>query len=113
MSSIARVEERVELARQHWAEGYRRLSSTRREEPELYARLLDQVEVVTQELRRRIGKTFTLDELASTYAHADRWAAEAIADSRVQPGGASTATASTATDAAFHLYARGARDYRP
>ena len=113
MSSIARVEERVELARQHWAEGYRRLSGTRRDEPEVYARLLDQVEVVTEELRRRIGKTFTLDELASTYAHADRWAAEAIADSRDQPGRAWTATASTATDAAFHLYARGARDYRP
>jgi hypothetical protein len=107
------VEERVELARQHWAEGYRRLSGIRRDEPELYARLLDQVDVVTEELRRRIGKAFTLDELASTYAHADRWAAEAIADSREQPSGVWTATASTATDAAFHLYARGARDYRP
>jgi hypothetical protein len=107
------VEERVELARQHWAEGYRRLSDTRRAEPELHARLLDQVDVVTEELRRRIGKAFTLDELASIYAHADRWAAEAIAARRENGGGAWVATASTATDAAFHLYARGARDYRP
>ena len=107
------MEERVELARQHWAEGYRRLSATRRDEPEVYARLLDQVDVVTAELRRRIGKTFTLEELAATYAHADRWAAEAIADSREPAGGTWTATASIATDAAFHLYARGARDYRP
>jgi hypothetical protein len=107
------VEGRVELARQHWAEGYRRLSGSRGAEPEVYTRLLDQVEVVTEELRRRIGKTFTLDELAATYTHADRWAAEAIADSGEQGAGDWTATAATATDAAFHLYARGARDYRP
>jgi hypothetical protein len=113
VSSIARVEERVELARQHWAEGYRRLTDTQRAEPELYARLLDQVDVVTEELRRRIGKAFTLDELVATYQHADRWAAEAIADSRENGGGTWGASASTATDAAFHLYARGARDYRP
>jgi len=110
------VEGSVELARQHWAEGYRRLVGTKEPEPRLYARLLEQVEVVTEELRRRIGKSFTLAELAAAYARADRWAYDAVQGRGVgeRAGGAGwMSSASTAADAAFHLYARGARDYRP
>jgi hypothetical protein len=105
------VEGTVKLARQHWAEGYRRLLRAKEPEPGLYARLLEQVEVVTEGLRRRIGKSFTLVELAAVYARADRWAYDAVEER----GGAAgwMSSASTAVDAAFHLYARGARDYRP
>jgi hypothetical protein len=104
------VEGSVELARQHWAEGHRRLVRTT--EPALHARLLRQVELVTAELRARVGKTFTLAELADAYGGADRWAYEAAEDDAEEaPGWVSSA--STAADAAFHLYARGARDYRP
>ena len=111
MASIARVEGSVELARQHWAEGYRRLVRAKEPEPSLYGRLLDQVEVVTEQLRRRVGKSFTLADLAAAYARADRWAYDAVEE---RGGGAGwMASASTAADAAFHLYARGARDYRP
>ena len=101
----------MELARQHWEDGYRRLLRTKEPEPTLYARLLNQIEIVTAELRRRIGKSFTLSELADVYGHADRWAYEALAESRT--GGDWLSSASTAADAAFHLYARGAQDYRP
>ena len=101
----------VELARQHWSDGYRRLQQMKEPEPTLYARLLEQVEIVTVELRRRIGKSFTLAELADVYGRADRWAYEAVADQR--SGGDWMSSASTAADAAFHLYARGAQDYRP
>jgi len=103
------VEGSVELARQHWAEGHRRLVRT--SEPALHARLLRQVEAVTQQLRARVGKTFTLEELAEAYGGADRWAYEAVEDDAESAGWVSSA--STAADAAFHLYARGARDYRP
>jgi hypothetical protein len=105
------VEGSVELARQHWAEGYRRLVRAKEPEPRLHARLLGQVDVVTEQLRRRIGKSFTLAELAAAYIHADRWAHDAVEERAGGAGGMSSA--STATDAAFHLYARGARDYRP
>jgi hypothetical protein len=110
------VEGSVELARQHWAEGYRRLVRSKEPEPRLHARLLEQVEVVTAELRRRIGKSFTLAELSAAYARADRWAYDAVGERAVgdrADGAGWIASASTAADAAFHLYARGARDYRP
>ncbi|HZR92685.1 MAG TPA: hypothetical protein VFA44_09835 [Gaiellaceae bacterium] len=105
------AERAVELARQHWAEGHRRLLEANTREPACHARLLDQVEIVTEELRRRIGKSFTIAELAELYAHADRWTQEVIAERGAGP--AWNASAATAADAAFHLYARGARDYAP
>lgn len=105
------MEGSVELARQHWEDGYRRLVLAKGPEPTRYARLLEQVEIVTAELRRRIGKSFTLAELAAAYPHSDRWAYEAVGERSTR--GDWLASASTAADAAFHLYARGARDYRP
>ena len=103
------MEGSVELARQHWAEGHRRLEQTK--EPELHARLLQQVEMVTEELRARVGKTFTLADLAEIYGGADRWAQAAVEER--SESAVALASASTAADAAFYLYARGARDYRP
>jgi hypothetical protein len=104
------MEGSVELARQHWAEGHRRLVRTT--EPGLQAQLHDQVEIVTAELRSRVGKTYTLADLAAAYDGADRWAYAAVEErSDDRPDWLSSA--STAADAAFHMYARGARDYRP
>jgi hypothetical protein len=105
------VEGSVELARQHWAEGHRRLVRTKDPEPRLHARMLEQIDVVIAELRARVGKTFTLSELAAAYGGADIWAHEAVEDHAESPDWMSTA--SVATDAAFHLYSHGARDYRP
>jgi hypothetical protein len=104
------MEGSVELARQHWAEGHRRLVRTT--EPRLHAQLLDQVGIVTAELRARVGKTYTLADLADAYDGADRWAYAAV-EERSDEGSQWLASASTAADAAFHMYARGARDYRP
>jgi hypothetical protein len=105
------MEGSVELARQHWAEGYRRVVLAKDREPRLYARLVEQVDVVTAELRGRVGRSFTLAELTSAYAGADGWAHAAVEEHAESPDWLSSA--STAADAAFHLYARGARDYRP
>ncbi len=100
----------VELARQQWREGFRRLEEARANR-RLYERLLGHLEVVNAELRRRVGQTFTLDELASVYDSADDWARAAVEDADPEPGAAHEVA--TVGDAAFHLYARGASDYAP
>jgi hypothetical protein len=96
----------LELARQQWEQGNRRLEQARGDRD-----LLAQVDLVTAQLRARVGQTFTLQELADVYAGADRWALDVLEDAR--PDGAGPPDAATAADAAFHLYARGATDYTP
>jgi hypothetical protein len=100
----------VEIARQEWADGHRRFEAER-ERPARYRRLHAQLDIVTEQLRRRVGSVFTLEELASEYQRAEPWVQEAIAE--LPPAERWPAGLTTATDAAFHLYARGARDYRP
>jgi hypothetical protein len=102
----------VDVARHQWEEGYRRIQS-QSGNPALHARLLRQVDVVLAELRSRVGGRFTLSELAAEYQNADRWAQEAIADAEREDEPGWPPWVSTATDAAFHRYARGAQDYRP
>jgi hypothetical protein len=97
-------------ARNDWEQGYQRLLDEARD-PVQRERLFAQVDVVTAELRKRVGGTFTLRELAAAYADADRWARDAVAERAAEPGWARTL--SVAGDAAFHLYARGAVDYEP
>jgi hypothetical protein len=99
----------LEHARQEWEEGHRRLQATAGD-ARLYRRLLDQVEIVTVELRRRVGQRFTLAELAEAYASADDWGWEALTR---QSGSADLGHATTVEDAAFHFYSRGAVDYTP
>jgi hypothetical protein len=99
----------VETTRREWEEGLRRLEALA-DDGALYDRLMDQVDVVTDELRRRIGETFTLGELVQAYEHADRWSREALeerGDARAHR------YAALVGDAAFHFYSRGASDYRP
>jgi hypothetical protein len=106
----ARMRADVESARRDWADGWRRLQEESRE-PTAAERLRHQVEVVGDELRRRVGGTFTLAELADAYAEADRWARAVLAERAPGPGW--PRTLSLVQDAAFHLYARGAVDYQP
>ncbi len=87
--------------------GSRRAAATGR----LHARLLAQVEAITEELRRRLGGTFTLTELADTYAGAERWVRDVVSERA--PVKNWPRTLATAEDAAFHLYQRGAVDYEP
>lgn len=100
----------VDAARQQWEEGNRRLES-HSVDPDLYLRLLEQLEVATEELRKRMGETFTLSQLADAYGASDEWLREAVAD-RVHTSGWQRQL-SVVQDAAFHLYARGATDYTP
>jgi len=98
----------VDLARQEWDEGQRALDAERGD-PNRYRRLLEQVEVVTDQLRRRVGGTFTLAELAAAYRDADAWARQEVADHAPGPGW--PRDLSLVLAAAFHAYQRGAADY--
>jgi hypothetical protein len=100
----------LEAVRQQWEDGNRRFEAAARDSV-LRPRLLAQLDVVTDELRKRIGQTFTLDELASSYANADDWVREVVEERAPAPGW--TRTLTLVQDAAFHLYQRGAVDYAP
>jgi hypothetical protein len=104
------TEAELESARREWEEGHRRLQDEARREasPE---RLLRQVDTVFAELRRRVGGTFTLRELAAEYAEAERWSRAIVAERAPAPGW--PRTLSLVEAAAFHEYARGAQDYEP
>ena len=99
----------VESAQREWEDAYRRLAAASGTvEAE---RLHLQLEVVTDELRRRVGSTFTLRELAAEYRDADDWARQAVSERAATPGW--PRTLALAEGAAFHLFARGASDYAP
>lgn len=101
----------VELARQQWTDGRRRLEETRRSDEDRFAGLAGQVDLVVAALRGRVGQTFTLAELADAYDGADDWVRELLDDA--DPEGPSVTEPGTVADAAFDSYARGAADYRP
>ena len=100
----------IDAARQQWEDGNRRFEA-HSSDPDLYAPLLDQLQVVTEELRKRIGETFTLAQLADAYGASDHWLREAVEDRVDAPGW--QRRLSLVQDAAFHNYARGATDYSP
>jgi hypothetical protein len=100
----------VDIVRQEWEEGHRRVEACAGD-PQLYPRLLAQVDAIVEELMRRVGQTFTLAELAEAYADADRWSRDVVAERAPFPGW--PRTVSEAEAAAFHLYQRSATDYEP
>lgn len=103
-------EAEVESARRDWEDGHRRLLEQTRD-PTARERLHAQVDAVLAELRRRVGGVFTIRELAAAYAEADRWSRTVVAENAPAPGWPQTLSVVEA--AAFHLYARGAKDYEP
>lgn len=100
----------VEIARQEWEESHRRLEGERSDRGR-YATLLAQTDVVNAELRRRVGSTFTLDELVRAYDDAERWGREAVAERAHGTGWPRDLT--LVLGAAFHRYQTGALDYEP
>jgi hypothetical protein len=100
----------LETTRREWEEGNRRLQAAA-PDGVTYKRLLAEVDVVLDQLRRRVGQTFTLDELAVAYGDSDRWVQEALGEAEPAPGW--PARTAVVQDAAFHIYSRGATDYRP
>ena len=102
------MSDQVELVRHEWDEGYRRLESERGAQRR-YRHLVDQVNVVVDELRKRVGGKYSLAELAAAYADADRWARVAVEERAPSPRWPHDLALVLA--AAFHAYQRGATDY--
>jgi hypothetical protein len=100
----------TETVRREWQYSHRRFEQLVRD-PVAGPRLLAQLDVVTDELRKRVGQTFTLDELAAAYKSAERWTREAIAERAATPGW--PRTVALVEDEAFHRYQTGAVDYVP
>ena len=107
----AAVATSLEIARQEWEAAYNALQAFASSDRRRYDRLAAQLEVVTDELRKHVGQTFTLAELAGAYADADRWIRDAIEERAATPGWPEDVA--LVQDAAFHLYQRGATDYAP
>lgn len=95
--------------RLEWERSYRDLEELARD-PAAADRVRSQLEVVTAELRRRVGGAFTTGELADEYALADVWARHVLAEQGVSDW---PRTLTLVAGAAFYLYARGAVDYLP
>jgi hypothetical protein len=88
-----------------WEEGARELAAI--DDPRR-RRLADRViDAIRVELRRRIGPTFSADELADLYGEGTDWAQQIAID--VAP--AASDNAQSLADAAFWAYLRGAGDY--
>ena len=98
-------------ARRDWEDGYRRFELASRDDGVQAERLRQQFDIISAELRRRVGGTFTLVALGHAYAGSDGWARLAIEEYAPTPGWARTVT--LVGDAAFHVYSRGAVDYMP
>ena len=92
----------IENALYQWRDGERRV--TLASEP-ARADLEGAVDAVVEELRRRLGSTFVLDELAAFYAEGTDWALE------LARRHASGTDAATVVDAAFNRYARESSNY--
>ena len=100
----------VDIARADWDNAFRRLEAERAD-ARRYRGLLDAVDAVTDELRARIGQTFTLAQLADAYASVERWGREAVADR--EPYDDWSRDLALIEDAAFSIYSRNATDYSP
>jgi hypothetical protein len=95
----------IENALFQWEEGRRSLQAI--DDPR-ERRLADRVvDAIREELRRRIGPTFTAAELADLYGQGTDWAQQVAID--VAPSIESESQA--LADAAFWLYLRGAADF--
>ncbi|HET8751315.1 MAG TPA: hypothetical protein VFM43_02170 [Gaiellaceae bacterium] len=100
----------VDVVRQEWEEGSRRLEAAREDGPR-YRRLLELLDLVLDELRKRIGQTYSLRELVAAYGESERWAREVLEERAPAPGWPRDLTIVLA--AAFDAYQRGATDYEP
>ena len=95
----------LENALYQWEDGMRVLRSI---ESSRERRQADRVVgAIQDELRRRIGPTFSAAELAELYARGTDWCLQVAAD--VAPG--AIADGQSLADAAFWLYLRAATDF--
>jgi hypothetical protein len=98
----------IENAVFQWEDGYRSLEAAR-SDPRAYAVLGRVVMGVHDELRKRLGSSFSIGELAELYREGTDWALELAIGAA--PEDAPLPDTATAVDAAFYLYMREATDF--
>jgi hypothetical protein len=99
----------VENAVLQWEDGFARVQAARAEGAARQRALARVVVAVEDELRKRLGSRFSVDELAAVYREqGDLLLDQALA---AIPGDEALADASAACDAAFYLYMREAWDF--
>ena len=98
----------VENAVLQWEEGYRKLEELR-SRPALYRVLGRAVVAVQDELRKRLGSSFSVAELAALYRRGTDWTLDLAMSARPEDLGGWDPT--IAADAAFYLYMREAADF--
>ena len=91
-----------------WEEGYRALEAER-PDTTAYRALGRAVVAVEDELRRRLGSSFSIEELAAVYREQSDWALEIAM--RALPDDSRLTETSTVVDAAFYLYMREAANF--
>jgi hypothetical protein len=100
----------VAVAKHEWEDGTRRLEAAR-DDVGRYHQLLELLDLVIDELRKRIGQTYTLEQLTAEYGAAESWARELLDERSAVPGWPRDLT--TVLAAAFDAYQLGAVDYTP
>jgi hypothetical protein len=103
-----RVADLVENTMFQWEEGYRRLEAAR-SDPQAYRALGRIVVTVEDELRKRLGSSFSIAELAAVYREDIDWDLELAMHKAPQE--TASWDSSTIVDAAFYLYMREASDF--
>jgi hypothetical protein len=98
----------VDNALFQWEEGSRRLAELSHD-PRMARTAARAVEAIRDELRRRIGPTFSAQELAELYGRGTDWCLEAARNAA--PMAAVDLDPHAIVDGAFFLYLRGAKDY--
>jgi hypothetical protein len=100
----------VDVVRQEWEEGTRRLEAAREDGPR-YRQLLALLDLVLDELRKRVGQTYSLRQLVAAYGESERWAREVLEERA--PASPWPRDLTVVLAAAFDAYQRGAIDYEP
>ncbi|HEY1480202.1 MAG TPA: hypothetical protein VGF46_09240 [Gaiellales bacterium] len=108
---MALSETEIESMRRDWLDGARRLAMARTRDPARAANYDRVVEAIRRDLRRRLGQTFSMRDLARVYSGSARWTRD-IAQ-RVAPDAAYAHDLATTADAVFADAARGASDWVP
>jgi hypothetical protein len=91
-----------------WEEGARRLRELSAD-PRTARTAARAMEAIREELRRRVGPTFTAQELADLYGRGTDWCLEAARNA--DPMAAVDLDPQAIVDGAFFDYLRGAKDY--
>ena len=100
----------VESSRRDWENAFGRYEAELRD-PVQAERLRPQLTLLREELRKRIGSSFSLAELADAYRTSEIWARDLVSERAAAPDW--PRTLSIVEGAAFHLHSRGAVDYQP